>query len=155
MATDSDTRLEQRVIAAAEAALEARGFVTAIDVLPGLGRLPPSSERAWRRGRIPYLERAVTANLKNLSRAMRHFRRWAQSRGLKPSETAYVARTCDRRKLRFSKSGKPSIELAYRTHWVSATLSDRKGERLAERQRRPTDLVVISPTRDWTCSVGR
>ena len=83
---------------------------------------------------------------------MRHFRRWAQSRGLRPSETSYVARTRDRRTLRFSESGEPSIELAYRTHWVSPELSERGRERLAERQSRPPDLVVISPTRDWTCS---
>lgn len=152
MAADRDRRLERRVIEAAEASLDQRGFVTAIDVLIGLGWLPPSGERAWRQGRIPYLERAVTANLNKVSGAMRHFRRWAASRGLKPSETAYVARTRDRRTLRFSKSGKPSIELAYRTHWVSPKLSERKRERLAERQSRPPDLVVVSPVRDWTCS---
>lgn len=126
MATDSDKRLERRVIEAAEQALAARGFVAAIDVLAGLGWLPPSSEQGWRQGRIPFLERAVNANLSKISRAMRHFRRWAKGRGLKPSETAYVARTRDRRPLRFSKSGKPSIELAYRTHWVSPKLSERK-----------------------------
>ena len=152
MRTDGDKRLERRVIDAAEAALEARRLVTAIDVLAGLGWLPPSSEDAWRQGRIPYLERAVTANLDKVSRAMRHFRRWAESRGLKPSETAYVARTRDRRTLRFSKSGKPTVELAYRTHWVSPQLSKRKRERLAERQSRPPDLVVVSPVREWTCS---
>jgi hypothetical protein len=152
MATDSDKRLKRRVIDAAEAALAARGFVTAIDVLMGLGWLAPSSERAWRQGRIPYLERAMTANLDKISRAMRHFRRWAESRGLIASETAYVARTRERGALRFSTSGEPSIELAYRTHWVSPELSERKRERLAERQSRPPDLVVVSPVRDWTCS---
>ena len=151
MASDDDKRLERRVIAVAEAALAARGFVTAIDVLTGLGWLPPSSERAWRQGRIPDLERAVTTNRSKTSRAMRHFRRWAQGRGLAPSETAYVARTRDRRTLRFSEAGEPSIELAYRTHWVSPQLSERKRERLAERQSKPPDLVVISPTRDWAC----
>ena len=152
MATDSDRRLERRVIEAAEASLDQRGFVTAIDVLVGLGWLPPSGERAWRQGSIPYLERAVTANLSKISLAMRHFRRWAAGRGLKPSETAYVARTRDRRTLRFSKSGNPSVELAYRTHWVAPMLSERKRERLAERLSRPPDLVVVSPVRDWTCS---
>ena len=43
MASDSDKRLERRVIEAAEVALAARGFATAIDVLAGLGWLPPSS----------------------------------------------------------------------------------------------------------------
>ena len=152
MASDGDTRLERRVIAAADAALAARGFVTAIDVLAGIGWLPPSAERAWRQGRLPYLERAVTANLSKTSAAMRQFRRWAQSRGLAPSETVYVARTRDRRTLRFTESGEPSIELAYRTHWVSPQLSERKRERLAERQSKPPDLVVISTTRDWACT---
>jgi hypothetical protein len=152
MATDSDKRLERRVIDAAEAALAARGFVSAIDVLTRLGWLPPSGERAWRQGRIPDLERALTANLNTISRARRHFRRWAECRGLRASETAYVARTRDRRALRFSRSGEPSIELAYRTHWVSPELSERQRERLAERQSRPPDLVVISPVREWTCS---
>lgn len=152
MANENEKRLERRVVAAAEAALAARGYVSAIDVLSGLGWLPESSERAWRQGRIPYLERAVTANLHKISKATHLFRSWATRRGLKPSETQYVARSRDRRPLRFSASAKASIELAYRTHWVSPALSERKRERLAERQSRPPDLVVIWPTREWTCS---
>lgn len=152
MTTDSDKRLEQRVIAAAEAALAARRFVTAIDVLAGLGWLPASAEQAWRTGRIPYLEAAVNANLSKTSKAMRYFRGWAQRRGLKPSETAYVRRSPGRPALRFSKSAKPGIERAYRTHWVSPKLSERERERLAERQAKAPDLVVISPLNDWTCS---
>lgn len=51
-----------------------------------------------------------------------------------PSETGYVARTRDRRPLRFSVSGASGIERAYRTHWVAPELSAAKRERLAERQ---------------------
>src|ERR671914_784664 len=152
MRTDGDKRLERRVIEAAEAALEARGFVTAIDVLGGLGWLPPSSEDAWRQGPHPLPRPRGHRTPRQDLWAMRHLRRWAASRGLRPSETAYVARTRDRRTLRFSKSGKPTVELAYRTHWVSPKLSERKRERLAERQSRPPDLVVVSPVREWTCS---
>jgi hypothetical protein len=54
--------------------------------------------------------------------------------------------------LRFSKSGDEGIERAYRTHWVSPELSERKRERLAERQSRPPDLVVVSPVKEWTCA---
>jgi hypothetical protein len=64
-----------------------------------------------------------------------------------------VARTWDRRPLRFSKSGDEAIERAYRTHWVSPELSERARERLAERQSRPPDLVVVSPVKEWTCAV--
>jgi hypothetical protein len=59
----------------------------------------------------------------------------------------------DRRPLRFSKSGDPGIEKAYRTHWVAPELSERKRARLAERQSRPPDLVVVSPVKHWECSV--
>jgi hypothetical protein len=148
----NDRRLEQRVAAVAEAALSERGFVTAIDVFLGLGWLSPSSEQAWRQGRTPYLERVATANLSKITTAMRCFGAWARRRGLKPSEAAYVARSRGRRTLRFSKSGNPSIERAYRTHWVSPRLSERKRERLAERHSKPPELVVISPVRDWTCA---
>ena len=64
-----------------------------------------------------------------------------------------MARTRDRRPLRFSASGQEPIERSYRTHWVSPTLSERKREQLAERQSRPPDLVVISARHDWTCTV--
>jgi len=121
--------LRRRVIATAEAALSARGYVRAIDVLSGLGWLLDSSEQAWHAGWVPHLERAVTTNLHKISNAMHHFRSWAIRRGLKPSETGYVARSRARRPLRFSASGKPSIELAYRTHWVSPKLAERKRER--------------------------
>jgi hypothetical protein len=98
------------------------------------------------------LERVVQASLTKLSTAMRVFRRWAQRRDLVPSETGYVARTRGRRALPFSVSGAPEIERAYRTHWVSPELSAAKRERLAERQSRPPELVVISPLKDWTCT---
>jgi hypothetical protein len=147
------SKLEQRVVRAGEAALAERKFVTAIDVLVGVGWLEPRRVDEWRQGRVPYLERVVIASLGKISTAMKCFRRWARARGLEPSETGYVARTRDRRPLRFSKSGDPGIERAYRTHWVSPELSERKRARLTERQSRPPDLVVVSPVKDWSCSV--
>lgn len=143
--------LEARVIAAAEAALGARRAVSALDILAGIGWLEQSSLDAWRRGQIPYLERSISANLHKISNAMHLFRSWATRRGLEPSETAYVARTRDRRRLRFSKSGDEAIERGYRTHWVSPELSEAKRRRLHDRESRPPDLVVIEPLKDWTC----
>ena len=142
--------IDRRVVRAAEAALAKRRFVTAIDVLVGVGWLEPRRVDEWRQGRVDYLERVTVANLGKISTAMRSFRGWAQARGLRPSETAYVARTRDRRPLRFSKSGNPEIERAYRTHWVSPELSERKRARLAERQSRPAELVVVSPLNSTT-----
>jgi hypothetical protein len=134
MPRKNDKQMEERVARTAEAVLAERRFVTSIDVLVGLGWLGQSGVEDWRRGRVAYLEAVTFANLSKISRAMRAFRRWAERRGLKPSETSYVRRTRGhRRSLRFSKSGTPAIERAYRTHWVSPGLAERKRMRLVER----------------------
>lgn len=146
-------RIEERVARAAERALGARQYVSAVDVLIGVGWLAQSHVEAWRQGRVDDLESVATAGLGKISIALRAFVSWAEQRGLRPSETAYVARTRDRRPLRFSRSGDPSLERAYRTHWISPLLSERKSEQLAERAGRAPDLVVIDPLRhDWVCA---
>ncbi len=141
------------MVQAAEAALTQRKFVTSIDVLVGIGWVPQSLVEQWRQGRLAYFERGVQANLSRLSTAMQLFRGWAERKGLRSSETAYVTTTRDRRALRFSASGDPAIERAYRTHWVSPELSERKREQLAQRLSRPPDLVAIMPLNEWTCSL--
>jgi len=144
--------LEDRVARVAEAALAEHSVVSPLDVLIGLGWLTPQAVDAWRQGRVDDLERLAQVNLHKLSSAMAVLRRWATERGLRPSETAYLSRTRDRRPLRFSRSGDLSIEAAYRTHWVSPELSEAKQRRLTERQSKAPDLVVISALGDWTCT---
>ena len=141
-----------RVRRVAEQALAEQHYVRPVDVLLGLGWLAPTHVDEWRQGRVAYLEGVTQGNLSKISTAMAEFRRWARARGLQPSETAYVARTRDRRALRFSASNDPGIEQAYRTHWISPKLSERKRERLAERQSRPPDLLVIAASKPWTCA---
>jgi hypothetical protein len=148
----SSEQLRTRVVRAAEAALAQQDYVAPVDVLVRMGWLAPSRVDEWRQGRVESLETVVQANLTKVSRAMHLFRQWARHKGLQPSETAYVARTRDRRRLQFSKTGDPGIEAAYRTHWVSPVLSEAKRQRLTERQSRPPDLVVINALNDWVCT---
>ncbi len=145
--------LEQRVVRAAEAALADHSYVSAIDVLTGMGLLPASQVEQWRRGRIDFLERVIQGNPEKISSAMTAFRRWALDTGLRPSETAY--KTGDRagvRDLQFSASGDPSIEAAYRTRYVSPELSERKRQNLDERLAQPPRQVVFQILRDSQCS---
>src|SRR6266704_93764 len=145
-------RLEDRVISAAEAALATQKYVSPVDVLVGSGWLDPGALTRWRRGQVEHLEGVVQTNLPRISEAMKLFRSWAATKGLTPSETHYVARTPSRRMLRFSKSGNPTIEKLYRTHWISGELSERKRERLVERASRAPELLVIQPLNDtWKC----
>jgi hypothetical protein len=117
--------IEDRVARAAEAALADKRFVTPIDVLIGVGWLQPGPVDRWRQGRVEYLEAAAQVDSDKLSDAMAALLRWTEQQGLQPSETEYVARTRDRRRLRFTPSGDPAIERAYSTHWVSPELSER------------------------------
>jgi hypothetical protein len=84
----------------------AQQYVTAVGVLVRLGWLASTHVDHWRPGRVDCLERMAQGNLAKVTTAMTYFRQWADRRGLMPSETAYVARTRDRRPLRFSVSGR-------------------------------------------------
>ncbi len=64
---------------------------------------------------------------------MKCFRAWVTQKSLKPSETAYLLRTKGLKiNLQFSKTGDPQIEVAYRTHYISRTLSQQKQEKTAK-----------------------
>jgi len=146
------SKLEARVIKAAEAALAARGYVSPVDVLLGIGWLNAAAVEGWRRGQIDYLERVVQVNPSRISEAMKLFRSWATAKQLIASETAYVGRAPSRPMLRFSKSGDSRIEQLYRAHWVSSELSQKKRERLATKTSRPPELVVVQPLNtEWKC----
>ena len=152
MSPENRRRLADRVAKAAEASLAAQNYVSPVDVLVGIGWLDAGAVKRWRQGQVDYLERVVQTNLSRISEAMKLFRSWATAKGLIPSETSYIARTPSRQTLRFSKSGTPTIERLYRTHWLSGELSQRKQERLAEKASRAPELVVIHPLNAaWTC----
>ena len=151
--SDRQSRLEERVIRAAEAALSRQQYVSAIDVLCGMGLLLPMHVDSWRKGRVDYLERVIQGNLHKISSSMEIFRRWAREKGLKPSETGYVRRgRSGTIPLQFSKSGDSAIEKNYSTHYISPALSESKQEKLQEKLNRAPQPVVFEVTRHTECS---
>ncbi len=118
MNAQNQAKLRCEIAAAGKAVVARNGYVSPVDALLATGWLRPEKVEDWRRGRVPYLECVVVASLPKISMAMRTFRSWAESEGLQRSETVYVSWTRDRHRLRFSKSGDPNIECAYRTHWL-------------------------------------
>ncbi len=153
MAPDDDNRLERRLARAAEEALEERKFVTAIDVLIGLGWLHAVHLDPWRQRRVDSLGELVQVGPDKVALALGMLRRWATTRGLEPTEIEYRDRSRARQPLRFSATGDETIERAFRTHWLSPELTDRERSRLSERHSRPPELVVIWPLKEFTCSV--
>jgi hypothetical protein len=151
MNPENRATLAARVRKAAEEALARQGYVSVVDIFLGTGWLAPSRLKRWRTGQLECLESAVQVNLSRLGEALREIHTWASAKGLLPSETVYVARTPARAPLRFSRSGDPDVERAYRTHWISSELSPRKRQRLEERANQVPELVVIQPQADWAC----
>ena len=114
-----------------------RGYAAPVDVMMEIGVLPKQKYEDWRFGRVDYLERVCTVNLRKLSFCtvnlrklsfiMHQIRLYAQKTGLKPS-FCYYKRWGVKKKngqghkpvipLRFSKSGDPEIERWYATHFV-------------------------------------
>lgn len=115
--------------------------------------LTPTHVFDWRKGKIAYLERTIQANLNKISDAIRVLQSWAKENNLKPSETAYVLKTgAYKRNLRFTKTGDENLEKAYRTHYISPLLSEKRRAKLEEKLSKPGDIVVYMIVRDTKCS---
>ena len=110
-----------------------------------IGVLPKQKYEDWRFGRVDYLERVCTVNLRKLSFIMHQMRVYAQKTGLKPSFCCYKQWSVPKKNgqghkpvipLRFSKSGDAEIERQYATHFVDskriALLKEQKNTENAE-----------------------
>ncbi len=113
-------KLYPKVTRAVHEILQGSKVVAPVEVLIHIGYLDKKGLEDWRRGRIPYLERVIGANLAKLQRILRILRLHAEDRGLKPTHTVYRkwGKGC-KHDLRFSKTGNPSIEKLYSTHYVA------------------------------------
>ena len=125
-----------------------RGYAAPVDVLMEVGVLSKDKYEEWRFGRINYLEKVCSCNLRQLSFIMRQIRSYSQKAGYKPSYTYYkrwgVKKKDGVRKtisLRFSKNGNPEIEKAYATHYVDL-------QRTAQLKKES------SPIREWHESIS-
>jgi hypothetical protein len=78
--SQSPSRLERRVVAAAEAALTSEKSVSSVGVLAQIGWLPRGLVDDWRRGRVDYLERVASVAPDTLAGALEHLRRWGCAR---------------------------------------------------------------------------
>src|SRR3954452_7873822 len=85
------TKLERRVVTAAEQALTSRHYVSPLDVLTGIGWVPAGLVTDWRQGRAAPLEAVAAVSADRLVDALEVFHRWAASRGLRGDEVEYVA----------------------------------------------------------------
>lgn len=125
----NDGELTGKVHSAVYHQCQTRGYAAPVDVLLEIGVLPKQKYEDWRHGRVDYLERVCTVNLRKLSFIMHQIRVYAKKADLKPSVTVYKQWAVKKKngqghkpviRLRFSKSGDPEIEKWYATHFVDA-----------------------------------
>jgi hypothetical protein len=113
-------RYYARIVKATEDLLREKGFVAPIELFIRMDLLSPASVENWRRGRIPYLERAIQCNLSKANRILRILRMHAHDLDLKPVPTVYKRWTRGPRTLLdFSKTGDRAVEQAYARHFLS------------------------------------
>jgi hypothetical protein len=148
---EEDLRL--RVVRAAEAALSRQQYVSAIDVLCGMGLLAATHVDDWRKGRIDFLERVMRGSFWKITSSLSIFRDWAHEKGLHPSETEYVRTTrAGTTRLQFTQAADPDAEKTYRTHYFSAALSQAKRQQLESKLNRAPQPVVFEILRDSQCA---
>jgi len=81
----------------------------------------------WRFGRVPCLEKVIGCNLDKASRIMKILKRQAEQAHMKASPTVYPKWGKGAKiRLRFSKSGLPTIEAADNCHFVNMALKRAK-----------------------------
>jgi hypothetical protein len=108
-----------KIAKAVDTELKSQNFVAPLRVFISLGLLENHDVDDWRKGRIPYLERAVKCNLVKASRILRILSFHAHHLNLKPSMTVYKRNSAGAKiPLRFSKSGERNIEESYSRHFV-------------------------------------
>jgi hypothetical protein len=99
--------------------LSKANMVAPLDVLLRLEIIEQEQVEAWRRGAVPYLERAITSGLSRVGRVLRLVHEHCLALELQPKRGKYL-RTGKgaHRQLRFSKRGDEESELGYLTHFV-------------------------------------
>ena len=105
--------------------LNEKGYLCFVDIFMKLGYLSKSDYENWRFKRVSPLERVLNVNLSRINFIMKMVRRNSLNGQLKPSMTVY--KSWGKRKktlLQFSKSGDPTIETAYATHFVKPKRTD-------------------------------
>src|SRR5215831_13929741 len=105
MSSGSPNKLRSRVVDAAESALARQGYISAVDVLIGIGWLDPTTLQRWKQGQLSSLADGIQTKSARVADAMEALRNWAIEKQLHPSVTQYVARAPSRHMLRFSASG--------------------------------------------------
>ena len=142
--------LDTRVTNAAEAALADHQYASFIDVLTGMGLLP--NVGAWHNGRVQYLDEMLQGSPEKLQKVIEIFQQWAAERGLRREDLPPHASFIPRPPKYHTASQFPVLEQAFRLHFVSPQLAEKKLEKLREKVSAAAPPTVFSIVKESKCS---
>jgi hypothetical protein len=140
------SNFQERVVAAAEAALKQNGSVGPLELLQNMGFLAYPHFQGWLKGNEYYrvLEPHLQVGPEKFEKTMRHFEAWVRERNLQPIQASYSLRSPGGvTELQVTRDGDPAREAFYRTHYAPRDLGEKKTARLAAKLNKPPDLVVF------------
>ena len=157
---DNDVRrrskLEQRVVDAADQVLRRDGAVGPIELLVQLRFLEHVHVEDWKRGSpaITVLEDHIQCGEKKLADTFRYFRQWAEAERLETAEAVYLGPSRrGARELRIIADEDPRLEKFFRTRFLRADQSPARKKQIATKLNKAPDLVVfIMASDEATCS---
>ncbi|MGH7972817.1 MAG: DUF2293 domain-containing protein [Limisphaerales bacterium] len=146
MNESKSSKLEERVLRAAEAALKEEGAVGPLELFRYMLLLQPVHFEGWKKGIPDYrtLEEHIQVGPAKYANILQIFKEWIQRRGLIPIEVPYTGRTLKGvQQLQVTADGNPEREKFYRTRFGPRDASERKGRQLKEKLSKAPDLVVF------------
>ena len=156
MAEPASSNFQERVVQAAEAALQRGGSVGPLELFQEMRLLQPVHVEGWRKGNEHYrvLQQWIQVGPEKFQKTIRHFQELAKQRGLRTLEAAYTRRgPRGLEQLQVTADGDPEWERFYRTHYAPADLPEKKAERLAAKLQKPPELVVFEKvSEEGACS---
>jgi hypothetical protein len=122
------TELARKAKTTASQMLQAKGYLSMVDVLMAMGTLTKENYERWRFRQLPHLEKVLPGSLNKFQFLLRTLRSHAcDELRLTPSPTVYTSLGKGHRQpLRFSKYGNSYVEELYSTHYVSRRLKQAK-----------------------------
>ena len=118
-----------RVVRAAGKILARADVVAPIEILIEMGNLSQKNYEAWRKGKVPFLERVFEGNLSKANRILRIIGFHAHDLNMVPKITHYHQWGKGKnRALQFLKSGDKKLEEAYSRHFLWNQSLEKKQE---------------------------
>lgn len=142
--------LTERVTISAEAALADHQYASFIDVLTGMSLL--HNVQAWHNGRVQYLDEMVQGSPEKLLKVIELFQKWAAERGLRREDLPPHASFIRTPPKYHTASQFPVLEQAFRLHFVSPRLTEKKLEKLREKVNAAAPPTVFSIVKASKCS---